>query len=45
MALGYVPSDLAHAGTSFEVEINGEMFAASIVAEALYDPSGLTMRG
>jgi dimethylglycine dehydrogenase len=45
MALGYVPSDLAHGGTTFEVEINGEMYAARIVDEALYDPSGDRMRG
>ena len=45
MALGYVPSDLAHAGTSLEVEINGEMFAASIIDEALYNPGGSKMRG
>jgi dimethylglycine dehydrogenase len=45
MALGYLPSDLAHAGTSLEVEINGEMFAARIIDEALYDPGGSKMRG
>jgi dimethylglycine dehydrogenase len=45
MALGYVPSDLAHGGTTFEVEINGEMYAARIVDKALYDPSGDRMRG
>jgi dimethylglycine dehydrogenase len=45
MALGYVPSDLAHGGTTFEVEINGEMYAARIVDEALYDPAGARMRG
>jgi len=44
MALGYVPSDLAHAGTSFEVEINGEMYAAKIIDTALYDPAGEKMR-
>jgi len=45
MALGYVPSDLAHGDTTFEVEINGEMYAARIVDEALYDPAGARMRG
>ncbi len=44
MALGYVPSDLAHGGTTIEVEINGEMYAARIVDEALYDPTGARMR-
>jgi dimethylglycine dehydrogenase len=45
MAMGYVPSDLAHAGTSFDVEINGEMYAAKVIDAALYDPTGLNMRG
>jgi len=45
MALGYVPAALATDGASFEVEINGEMYPAKIVAEPLYDPSGERMRG
>jgi len=45
MALGYVSSDLAHAGTSLDVEINGHMYAAKIVDAALYDPAGAKMRG
>jgi glycine cleavage system aminomethyltransferase T len=45
MALGYVPSDLAHAGTSLDVEINGDMYAAKIIDAALYDPAGDKMRG
>ncbi len=45
MAMGYVPSDFAHAGTLIDVEINGEMYAARIVDEALYDSSGTKMRG
>jgi dimethylglycine dehydrogenase len=45
MALGYVPAALATAGSSFDVEINGEMYPAGIVAEPLYDPSGERMRG
>jgi len=44
MALGYLPSDIAHGGTKLEVEINGEMYAARIVDEALYDPAGVRMR-
>jgi dimethylglycine dehydrogenase len=45
MALGYVPSDLAHTGTALDVEINGEMYAAKIIDAALYDPAGANMRG
>jgi len=45
MALGYVPAALAAAGTEVEVEINGEMYPARIVAEPLYDPGGEKMRG
>jgi dimethylglycine dehydrogenase len=44
MALGYVPTALAIDGAALEVEINGEMYAASIVAQPLYDPSGDKMR-
>ena len=44
MALGYVPTELAADGTDLEVEINGEMYAARIVDEALYDPAGARMR-
>ncbi len=45
MALGYVPAELAADGTALEVEINGEMYAAKVVGEPLYDPSGERMRG
>ena len=44
MALGYVPSDLAYPGTLFDIEINGDMYAARIVDAALYDPAGEKMR-
>lgn len=44
MALGYVPAALAAAGTELEVEINGEMYSARVVAEPLYDPGGEKMR-
>jgi len=44
MALGYVPTALAVDGTALEVEINGEMYAASVVAQPLYDPAGGKMR-
>ena len=45
MALGYVPADLAADGTALEVEINGEMCPAKVVAQPLYDPTGERMRG
>ena len=45
MALGYVPAALAADGTQLEVEINGEMYPARIVGQALYDPTGERMRG
>ena len=45
MALGYVPADLAVDGTALEVEINGEMCPAKVVAQPLYDPGGERMRG
>ncbi len=45
MALGYVPTRLAKADTSLEVEINGEMYPARVVGKPLYDPGGKKMRG
>ena len=44
MALGYVPTALAEDGTTLDVEINGEMFAAKVVGQPLYDPTGERMR-
>ncbi len=45
MALGYVPIELAKAGTKLEVEILGEFYGARVIAEPLYDPNGSRMRG
>jgi dimethylglycine dehydrogenase len=45
MALGYVPTELARADTSLEVEINGEMYTARVIDKPLYDPDGEKMRG
>jgi dimethylglycine dehydrogenase len=45
MAMGYLPAELAAGGTEVEVEINGEMYPARVVAEPLYDPGGARMRG
>ncbi|MCH6565622.1 MAG: FAD-dependent oxidoreductase [Proteobacteria bacterium] len=44
MAMGYVPTGLAKADTSLEVEINGEMYAARVIGKPLYDPGGEKMR-
>ncbi|MFT5656752.1 MAG: dimethylglycine dehydrogenase [Gammaproteobacteria bacterium] len=45
MAMGYVPTELATAGTELEIEINGEMYAAKVIDQPLYDPDGTKMRG
>ncbi|NKB76234.1 MAG: FAD-dependent oxidoreductase [Gammaproteobacteria bacterium] len=45
MAMGYVPCGLAIADTELEVEINGELFAATVLGEPLYDPAGKKGRG
>jgi hypothetical protein len=37
--------ELAAGGTELEVEINGEMYSAKVVAAPLYDPTGDKMRG
>lgn len=44
MALGYVPTELATAGTRVEVEIMGELYPAEILAKPLYDSNGGRMR-
>jgi dimethylglycine dehydrogenase len=44
MALAYLPTALAVAGTQVEVEINGNRFAAEVQAGPAYDPQGLRMR-
>ena len=44
MALGYLPTGLANADVELEIEINGEMFAAKVVDQPLYDPTGARMR-
>ncbi len=45
MAMGYVASEFAQAGTKLEVEILGEMYTAEVQASALYDANGGKMRG
>jgi len=45
LAAGYVPTALARDGARFEIDILGEMRAATVRLEALYDPQGLRLRG
>ena len=44
VAVGYVPPALSMDGTSFQVEIMGELYPATVHAEPLYDPTGSKMR-
>ncbi|MEE9265432.1 MAG: glycine cleavage T C-terminal barrel domain-containing protein, partial [Gammaproteobacteria bacterium] len=44
VALGYVPTELAKAGTQVEVEIMGESYPAEILEKPLYDANGGRMR-
>ena len=44
MALGYVPTALAQAGTALEVEILGDRYPAKVLGAPIYDPSGAKMR-
>jgi dimethylglycine dehydrogenase len=45
LAAGYVPTALAREGVRFEIDILGEMRAATVHLEPLYDPQGLRLRG
>jgi dimethylglycine dehydrogenase len=45
LAAGYVPAALARDGERFEIDILGEMRAASVRLQPLYDPQGLRLRG
>ena len=44
MAMGYVETAYAEAGTVVDVEILGEMYPAEVQGAPLYDPSGAKMR-
>ena len=44
VAMGYVPAGLAVDGQQFEIELLGELHAATLIAKPLYDPSGAKMR-
>jgi dimethylglycine dehydrogenase len=45
LAAGYVPTSLAREGARFEIDILGEMRAATVRLQPLYDPQGLRLRG
>jgi dimethylglycine dehydrogenase len=45
VALGYVPAELAGAGTAVEVEIMGRRYPAEVLGAPLYDANGGRMRG
>src|SRR3984957_16847467 len=45
LAAGYVPTALGSGGGRFEIDILGEVRAAMVRLEPLYDPSGLRLRG
>ena len=44
MAMAYVSSEHAGAGTSVDVEILGEFYKAEVQGQPLYDPNGANMR-
>jgi glycine cleavage system aminomethyltransferase T len=44
MAMGYVPTEHAAPDTTLQIEINGELYTASILPGAAYDPTGARMR-
>ena len=45
MAMGYVETACAAAGTKLEVEILGAFYEAKVISGAIYDPNGTNMRG
>ncbi len=44
MAMAYVDTEYSASGTSFDVEILGELCKAEVQGEAMYDPEGEKMR-
>ena len=44
LAMGYVPIELAAHGMNVHIEINGQMWPATVTTNALYDASGSRMR-
>jgi dimethylglycine dehydrogenase len=45
VALGFVPTEMIEDGAEFKIEILGELRPATLVVEALLDPSASRMRG
>ena len=45
VALGYVPAELAAAGSGFEIEVLGQRRTATRLDECLFDPAATRMRG
>ncbi|MGB1147454.1 MAG: glycine cleavage T C-terminal barrel domain-containing protein, partial [Alphaproteobacteria bacterium] len=45
VALGFVPTDMAQDGRTFEIEILGDRRPARIITTPLVDPDGARMRG
>ncbi len=45
VAIGFVPVDMIAPGAAFEIEILGEMRAATLITEPLFDPKGERLRG
>jgi dimethylglycine dehydrogenase len=44
LAAGYVPTALAHEGERLEIDVLGELCAATVRLEPLHDPQGLRLR-
>jgi dimethylglycine dehydrogenase len=44
MAMGYVPTEHAKPDTALQIEINGELYTATILPGAAYDSAGAKMR-
>jgi dimethylglycine dehydrogenase len=45
VALGLVPVEMIEEGAEFDIEILGDMRAARLITEPLFDPEGARMRG
>jgi dimethylglycine dehydrogenase len=45
LAAGYVPTALAREGERFEIDVLGNLCAATVRLQPLYDPEGLRLRG
>lgn len=44
IAYAYLPVDLARPGTAVDVELYGELSAALVAAEPLWDPAGTRIK-